>query len=397
MTDSVQTRDMTPDEKFRALFARTAKINDAVSALLSPEWGARMGIIPEGHPLHPGTQAPAADWITKGTRDLSVPEHQAADEDQAMRWARRESLLVLLSRADRGVLSSAEGRMIREHVEHEMREAYTARAVAAGNKRHVQVMYAELEQANEAARRALEQRQEMAEERHALQEQRDTADQVRSEAQRDRDQHAAVLAEVLGTFAKVLSDDEQRAVGYMGPTADPETFERWRSTVAPTVERPWWQQVAEAREQAALDLGRDLLRDGLDAFLLRLVGPDNAARILAELKQAQAAIERVRAQATAQRARGASGSTDHKIGLYDAAVAILAALDGPTETEQPDDEALHAKLDEATATLRRVRTVTKDWAPRLLPHSEAHRLFVEVRDALAGPRPDRDGPTETER
>lgn len=49
-------------------------------------------------------------------------------------------------------------------------------------------------------------------------------------------------------------------------------------------------------------------------------------------ERAEAAIDRVRAQATAQRARGASGSTDHKIGLYDAAVAILAALDG---TEQP--------------------------------------------------------------
>lgn len=51
---------------------------------------------------------------------------------------------------------------------------------------------------------------------------------------------------------------------------------------------------------------------------------------------------------------------------------------------------LNAKLDEATDTLRRVRAVTQAWEPRLLPRSEAHRLFVQVRDALAGPRPDRD-------
>lgn len=48
---------------------------------------------------------------------------------------------------------------------------------------------------------------------------------------------------------------------------------------------------------------------------------------------AEAAIERVRAMADTQRARGVSGSTDHKIGLYDAAVAILAALDEPTQEQ----------------------------------------------------------------
>lgn len=36
------------------------------------------------------------------------------------------------------------------------------------------------------------------------------------------------------------------------------------------------------RDEVALDLGRDLLRDGLDAFLVRLVGAENAARVLAD-------------------------------------------------------------------------------------------------------------------
>lgn len=39
---------------------------------------------------------------------------------------------------------------------------------------------------------------------------------------------------------------------------------------------------ATVRAEAALDLGRDLLRDGLDAFLHRLVGPQHAARIISE-------------------------------------------------------------------------------------------------------------------
>ena len=78
----------------------------------------------------------------------------AADEDQALRWARREPLLVLLTRVQRGrALTEDEARTLRHHVETEMHEADTARAVAAGNKRHVQVMYAELEQAQAAIKR----------------------------------------------------------------------------------------------------------------------------------------------------------------------------------------------------------------------------------------------------
>jgi hypothetical protein len=79
------------------------------------------------------------------------------------------------------------------------------------------------------------------------------------------------------------------------------------------------------------------------------------------------------------------------------AAALLRRLaaeahDGDTQ----DDGALRAKVEEATATLRRVRAVAKDWEQRVLPHSQAHRLFVEVRDALAGPRPDDDGPLTEE-
>jgi len=95
---------------------------------------------------------PVAAWIAAGARDLSIPEQRPdADEEQTLRWTRRESLLVLLSRLQRGrTLSEEEAGTLRHHVETEMREADTARAVAAGNKRHVQVMYAELQQAKAA-------------------------------------------------------------------------------------------------------------------------------------------------------------------------------------------------------------------------------------------------------
>jgi hypothetical protein len=76
----------------------------------------------------------------------------AADED-ALRTTRRDQLGVLLSRAGRGVLTTDEAALLRQHVEAEMRDVDTARAVAAGNKRHVQVMYGELTAAQAAIER----------------------------------------------------------------------------------------------------------------------------------------------------------------------------------------------------------------------------------------------------
>ncbi|MFF7561936.1 hypothetical protein ACFZB4_18435 [Streptomyces pseudovenezuelae] len=63
----------------------------------------------------------------------------------------------------------------------------------------------------------------------------------------------------------------------------------------------------------------------------------------------------------------------------------LGANPGPPTAT---DASLPAKLDEATATLRRIRAVIRSWEHQALPHSQAHRLLVEVRDALAGPHPD---------
>jgi hypothetical protein len=84
---------------------------------------------------------------------LDPAEASAADEDQTLKWARRESLLVLLTRLQRGrMLTEEDAGTLRHHIETEMREADTARAVAAaGNKRHIQTMYAELAAAQAAA------------------------------------------------------------------------------------------------------------------------------------------------------------------------------------------------------------------------------------------------------
>lgn len=65
-----------------------------------------------------------------------VREAPAADEDQALRWARRESLLVLLTRLQRGrPVTAIEAATLRQHVETEMREADTARAEAQRQER----------------------------------------------------------------------------------------------------------------------------------------------------------------------------------------------------------------------------------------------------------------------
>ncbi|MFD0437035.1 hypothetical protein [Streptomyces chartreusis] len=222
-------------------------IKDTPIRLGTDDWGTMLaaGILVRVAAYMGGVLPPAAetgDWLMRGTRDLSIPEQApAVDEDQTLRWARREALLVILTRLQRGrALTEAEAGTLRHHVETEIREADTARAVARSNLRHVK-------------------------------------------------------------------------------------------TIVP------------------------------------------------ELEQAQAAIERVRTEA--------QWISRHYPALHAVNNRIADALDG-TEQETPDPEGLHAKLHEATATLRRVRTVIKDWEQRTLPHSQAHRLLTQVRDALAGPRPD---------
>lgn len=89
VTTEQQARPLTTDEQLRMLFDRTAKLNDAMSALLAPEWGARMGIIPEGHPLHPGAdeQGVPIDWqaiAKQRERELKKAEEARHRAEQAI-------------------------------------------------------------------------------------------------------------------------------------------------------------------------------------------------------------------------------------------------------------------------------------------------------------------------
>ncbi|MEV8042426.1 hypothetical protein AB0P02_01095 [Streptomyces griseoluteus] len=83
-----------------------------------------------------------------------TPAAPAADED-AERTARRASTRNLLARLERSLYGpiAHEVALLRQHVEAEIREANTAREVARGNLRHVQVLIPELEQAQAAIAR----------------------------------------------------------------------------------------------------------------------------------------------------------------------------------------------------------------------------------------------------
>ncbi|NUT38866.1 MAG: hypothetical protein HOV86_02665 [Thermoactinospora sp.] len=180
--------DFTLDEQqLEALRPLAAVIEGAIKdtpiRLGTDDWGTMLaaGILVRVAAYMGGVLPPAAeagDWLMRGTRDLSIPDQAAAKtslpfprptellederplreyvqaaEEEGRRANRRDSLLNLLARLQRGGMTAEEKVALRQHVEAEMREADTARSVAAGNKRHVQIMYAELTAAQAAIKR----------------------------------------------------------------------------------------------------------------------------------------------------------------------------------------------------------------------------------------------------
>lgn len=224
-----------------------------------------------------------------------TPAGTPATDKEAQHTDRRASIRNLIGRIDRlGALKPSEADLLRQQVEAEMRDVDTARAVAAGNKRHVQLLFAELERANAVtaeAKRLLER----------------------------RTKKLRTRAEMAETELRTLR------AGLRANGADPTQIQNLWAQIS-LRNRQW----REAKREIAVT--RNMLQsEGGDVALVdEMVATVSAAE--GRAREAQAAIERVRAQAEAQRARGASRSTDHKAGLYDAAVAILAALDG---TDQP--------------------------------------------------------------
>lgn len=70
-----------------------------------------------------------------------------------------------------------------------------------------------------------------------------------AKVQRDRDQHAVVLRDVLAVFDRVTGDGAVQGYHFAG-VIEPEVFERWRAVVAPTVERAWWEEVDQYEQEA---------------------------------------------------------------------------------------------------------------------------------------------------
>jgi hypothetical protein len=83
MTDKTeqQNRPSTSAEDIRELFSRTAKLNDAVSALLAPAWGSEAGIIPADHPLHPARQSVELEVVRDDQLPGAMHELAAAIRD----------------------------------------------------------------------------------------------------------------------------------------------------------------------------------------------------------------------------------------------------------------------------------------------------------------------------
>jgi hypothetical protein len=175
------------------------------------------------------------------------PTDQAPAADEGAPYLLR----VLVDRAVRGVLSlPGEGEALRRRTEQMIAGRATWKAKAEEIERDRDEWQSRAEQAEDLLRVAHETSNRSEAERARTAAELEAADRIRAEAQRDRDQHAAVLREVLGLFDKVTGHGAVKGYHFSG-VVDPEQFERWRSVVAPTVERPWWETVAEVRGELA--------------------------------------------------------------------------------------------------------------------------------------------------
>lgn len=153
----------------------------------------------------------------------------AADED-VVRAARLDSLGTLLSRILNGLaLTPDESKLLIEHIDTEVRESTTARAVAASNKRHVQIIAPEIDR---------------------LTAELEDAEQRADGFRRERDQARAMLASVLAAFPDTGPDGP----AIRSRPLPAELVHRWRQTVGGRVE----QYPDLLREHAETDMLRAL-------------------------------------------------------------------------------------------------------------------------------------------
>lgn len=166
-------------------------------------------------------------------RRAGLPPHP--DDEEQLRTARRASLHNLLVRATRGALTTDECAMLWKHVEAEQQEADLARSVARSAAKD----------AADALKRA-DQAEELLGIAH---ETSNKSEAARAEAQRDRDQHAAVLRDVLDQFTDWPKGGTLWPEGGVVARVDADTWDRWDAVAAPTAEEPWWVTVAEVRTE----------------------------------------------------------------------------------------------------------------------------------------------------
>ncbi|GHA01112.1 hypothetical protein ACFOOM_12395 [Streptomyces echinoruber] len=217
-----------------------------------------------------------------------------ADDEDAQRTARRTSMRTLLDRAEHRLIDTlgvSGAALLRQHVETEIRDADQARALAAQAQDLLGVAHETSNRAEKERAAAVAELERMrglltAENKRANDaiDREEAADRARAEAQRDRDQHAVTLAEVLRHFTEHGHPGEPCVrTGWI----QTETVDRWRAVIAPTVERPWWKQLADAvaeleQTQAVIDRVREVA----ERWAPQLLPRSEAHRLLTDLRDA---------------------------------------------------------------------------------------------------------------
>ncbi|MFJ4649494.1 hypothetical protein ACIP6Q_39170 [Streptomyces bobili] len=161
---------------------------------------------------------------------VAVQQAPAAGEDQTLRWARRESLLVLLTRIQHGrILTEDEARTLRHHIETEMRDADTAHERARKAERAVDLLA-------DSHRRA-DQAEELLRVAH---ETSNKSEAERARAAQRAERLAAVLREVLALFAPTLMNGKYAFYQATDHPIAPHDYQRWHAaldgTEQPTTE-----------------------------------------------------------------------------------------------------------------------------------------------------------------
>ncbi|WP_228916818.1 hypothetical protein [Streptomyces sp. DH20] len=195
----------------------------------------------------------------------------------------------------------------------------------------------------------------------------------------DRIRDAARLhrQQLLGTselYAVIEADDEPEPAAVSAAVAPPGDRAVLRERIA---------------EETALSLGRDLLREGLGAFLLRLVGPENARRVLAEAAAVPAAVA-PRTDQTAALCTTLREVLDTFSPMKDTHDGPVAYYDGSAEIEPEQFDRWRAVLDDATRRVADETATEQCECGCGQPGELVHGRRLAIPESAAGARQDGD-------